>query len=163
MALSEEAGFDRELRETVYWASLLRYIGCTGHAHEIATVFADDVAVLGRTLVLDAADPADVMRVMVESATAGHAPEEHEQIVASLHEGAHAWAVNNFATGCEVAVMLVQRLGFDADVQEALRFTYERWNGKGYPNGASGEEIPLAMRAVHISHDMEAIGRRGAR
>jgi HD-GYP domain-containing protein (c-di-GMP phosphodiesterase class II) len=162
MALSEEAGFDRELRATVYWASLLRYIGCTGHAHEIATVFADDVAVLGRTLVFDAADPADVMRVMVESATAGHAPEEHEQIVASLHEGAHAWAVNNFATGCEVAVMLVQRLGFDADVQEALRFTYERWNGKGYPNGASGEEIPLAMRAVHISHDMEAIGRRSS-
>jgi HD-GYP domain-containing protein (c-di-GMP phosphodiesterase class II) len=162
MALSEEAGFERELRATVYWVSLLRYIGCTGHAHEIATVFADDVAILGRTLVFDAADPADVMRVMEESATAGHPPEEHEQIVASLHQGAHDWAVYNFATGCEVAVMLVQRLGLDVGVQEALRFTYERWNGKGFPNGASGEEIPLAMRVVHLSHDMEAIGRRSS-
>ena len=162
MALSEEAGFERELRETVYWVSLLRYIGCTGHAHEIATVFADDVAVLARTLVFDAADPADVMRVMVESATAGRAPEEHEQIAASLHEGAHEWAVYNFATGCEVAVMLVQRLGLQPGVQEALRFTYERWNGNGYPNGASGEEIPLAMRVVHVTHDMEAIGRRSS-
>ena len=27
-----------------------------------------------------------------------------------------------------------------------LRFTFERWNGNGYPAGASGKEIPLAMR-----------------
>src|SRR6266545_4117251 len=43
-ALCEEAGLDRELRETVYWVALLRYIGCTGHAHEVATVFGDEIA-----------------------------------------------------------------------------------------------------------------------
>ncbi len=160
VALSDEAGFEPHVRETVYWVALLRYLGCTGHAHEIASVFADDIAVLARTLVFDAADPADVMRAMVEFATAGHAPEEHEGIVKSLHEGAHDWAVHNFATGCEVAVMLVERLGLDPMVREALRFTYERWNGKGYPSGARGDRIPLAMRIVHLSHDMEAIGRR---
>ena len=160
VALCEQAGFDPEVRETVYWVALLRYLGCTGHAHEIATVFADDIAVLARTLVFDAADPADVMRAMVESATAGHPAEEHEGIVRSLHAGAHDWAVHNFATGCEVAVMLVQRLGLKPGVREALGFTYERWNGKGYPSGARGDQIPLAMRIVHLSHDMEAIGRR---
>lgn len=160
VALCEEAGFDPAVRDTVYWVALLRYMGCTGHAHEIATVFADDVAILARTLVFDAGDPADVMRAMVEFATAGHAPEEHEGIVRSLHDGAHDWAVHNFATGCEVAVMLVKRLGLEPAVHEALRFTYERWNGKGQPSGASREQIPLAMRIVHLSHDMEAIGRR---
>ncbi|MBV8528879.1 MAG: HD domain-containing protein, partial [Candidatus Dormibacteraeota bacterium] len=160
VALCEEADFDSEVRDTVYWVALLRYIGCTGHAHEIASVFADDIAVLARTLVFDAADPADVMRAMVESATAGRAPEEHEGIEQSLLAGAHDWAVHNFSTGCEVAVMLVQRLGLTGAVHEALRFTYERWNGKGYPSGASGDQIPLAMRVVHISHDMEALARR---
>ena len=160
VALCDAAGFDAEVRETVYWVALLRYLGCTGHAHEIASVFADDVAVLARTLVFDAADPADVMRAMVEFATAGHAADEHEQIVESLHAGAQAWAVHNFATGCEVAVTLVERLGLDPPVREALRFTYERWNGNGYPSGARGDQIPLAMRIVHLSHDMEAIGRR---
>ena len=160
VALCEEAGFDPEVRETVYWVALLRYLGCTGHAHEIATVFADDIAVLARTLVFDAADPADVMRAMVEFATADHSAEENGGIVQSLHAGAHDWAVHNFATGCEVAVMLVERLGLEPGVRDALRFTYERWNGKGYPSGTSGHEIPLAMRIVHLSHDMEAIGRR---
>ena len=55
--------------------------------------------------------------------------------------------------------MLVERLDFGPGVREALRFTFERWNGKGHPNHAKGEAIPLAMRVVHLSHDMEAIGR----
>src|ERR1019366_5700467 len=33
------------------------------------------------------------------------------------------------------------------------------WNGNGLPAGASGEDIPLAMRVVHLTHDMEAIAR----
>lgn len=158
-AICEEAGFDRASRETVYWVALLRYIGCTGHAHEVATVFGDEIAIRAQTLVHDAADPAEVMRDVVTFATASAAPDERDQIVRSLQEGAHEWAVHNFASGCEVGDMLVQRLGLDVDVRHALAFTFERWNGKGYPAGASGEEIPLAMRVVHLSHDMEAIGR----
>ena len=123
-------------------------------------VFGDDVAILAETLVFDAGDPAEVFRAMVAFATAGRAPSEHEQIVASLQAGAHDWAVNNFATGCEVADMLVRRLGLGPDVRGALAFTYERWNGNGFPTGAKGDEIPLAMRVVHLSHDMEAIARR---
>ena len=76
-----------------------------------------------------------------------------------IQETAREWAVYNFTSGCEVADMLVQRLDFGPDVREALRFTFERWNGNGYPAHAQGEAIPLAMRVVHLSHDMEAIGR----
>ena len=32
--ICEEAGLDRETRETAYWVALLRYLGGTGHAHE---------------------------------------------------------------------------------------------------------------------------------
>jgi HD-GYP domain-containing protein (c-di-GMP phosphodiesterase class II) len=67
--------------------------------------------------------------------------------------------VHNFASGCEVADMLAQRFDFDPSVREALAFTFERWNGNGYPNHVKGESIPLPMRIVHVSHDMEAIGR----
>ena len=49
--MGESAGFPAELRETVYWVALLRYIGCTGHAHEVATVFGDVIAIRAQTLV----------------------------------------------------------------------------------------------------------------
>ena len=76
-----------------------------------------------------------------------------------IQETAREWAVYNFSSGCEVADMLVQRLDFGPGVREALRFTFERWNGNGYPAHAEGDAIPLPMRVVHLSHDMEAIGR----
>ncbi len=76
-----------------------------------------------------------------------------------IQETAREWAVYNFSSGCEVADMLAQRLDFGPDVRDALRFTFERWNGNGYPAHAQGEAIPLPMRVVHLSHDMEAIGR----
>src|SRR3954451_20144785 len=159
-AMCRELGADEALRATTYWLSLLRYVGCTGHAHEISTVFGDDVAILAATLVFDAGDPADVGRTMMEFATAGHPPEEHAEIVRTIQDSGHDWAVHNFATGCEVGATLIHRLGFGPDVEAAFGFTYERWNGAGSPKGASGEAIPLPMRIVHVSHDMEAIGRR---
>lgn len=55
--MAEEAGFDRASRDTVYWVALLRYIGCTGHAHEVATLFGDEIAIRAQTLVHDAANP----------------------------------------------------------------------------------------------------------
>jgi DNA-binding CsgD family transcriptional regulator len=70
--IGEQAGFDSELRDTVYWVALLRYIGCTGHAHEVATVFGDEIAIRAQTLVHDAANPAEVMRDVIAFATAGH-------------------------------------------------------------------------------------------
>jgi HD-GYP domain-containing protein (c-di-GMP phosphodiesterase class II) len=157
--ICEAAGFEKEVRDAVYWVALLRYIGCTGHAHEVATVFGDEIAIRAQTLVHDAANPAEVMHDVVTFATAGRSRQESEQTVQMIQQTAHEWAVHNFKSGCEVADMLAQRLDFGADIRDALRFTFERWNGNGFPAHASGEAIPLPMRVVHLSQDMEAIGR----
>jgi len=147
------------VRTDAYWVSLLRYIGCTGHAHEVATLFGDEIAIRAQTLVHDGGNPAEVMRDVFEYATAWRREEEREAVVKMLQETAHEWAVHNFASGCEVADMLVVRLGFGTSIRQALGCTFERWNGKGFPRHVSGDAIPLPMRIVHLSHDMEAIGR----
>ena len=69
--ICDAAGFDAELRDTAYWVALLRYVGCTGHAHEVATVFGDEIAIRAQTLVHDAANPTEVMRDVMAFATAG--------------------------------------------------------------------------------------------
>ena len=157
--MCEAAGLDDELRETVYWVALLRFIGCTGHAHEVSTLFGDEIAIRGQTLVHDSGNPAEVMRDIVAFATAGHDAEERDEIVRKIQETIREWAFLNFSSGCEVADVLVERLDFGPDVRDALRCTFECWNGNGHPNHVKGEAIPLPMRIVHVSHDMEAIGR----
>jgi HD-GYP domain-containing protein (c-di-GMP phosphodiesterase class II) len=157
--MCDAAGFDQSVRDTVYWVALLRYIGCTGHAHEVATLFGDEIAIRAQTLVHDAGNPAEVIQDVIRFATAGRAQEEREQMVQFIQQNAREWATHNFSSGCEVGDMLLQRIEFGSDVRESLRFTFERWNGKGYPAHAGGETIPLPMRIVHLSHDMEALAR----
>jgi len=157
--ICDAAGFDPSVHDTVYWVALLRYIGCTGHAHEVATLFGDEIAIRAQTLVHDAGNPAEVIQDVIRFATAGRAEEEREQVVQFIQQNAREWATHNFSSGCEVGDMLLQRIEFGPDVREALRFTFERWNGKGYPSHAAGEAIPLPMRVVHLSHDMEALAR----
>ena len=119
--MCESAGFGQDVRDTTYWVALLRYVGCTGHAHEVATVFGDEIAIRARTLVHDAANPAEVMHDVVEFATAGRAPEERDAIVTMLQQSAHEWAVHNFKSGCEVGDMLVRRLDFGPGDRERRR------------------------------------------
>jgi HD-GYP domain-containing protein (c-di-GMP phosphodiesterase class II) len=157
--LCETAGFSREVRDTAYWVALLRYIGCTGHAHELATVFGDEISALGQTLVHDSGNPHEVMRDIIHYATSWRAPDERDRMVQLIQQTVREWAVHNFSSGCEVADMLVQRLHFEQPVRDCIRFTYERWNGAGWPAHATGEAIPLPMRVVHLTHDMEAIAR----
>lgn len=157
--LAEHAGYAPEVRATVYWVSLLRYVGCTGHAHEVASAFGDEIALRARTLVHDAGNLEEVMRDVAEFATAGHPVDEHAAVVQQLEQTAHAWAIHNFRSGCEVGDMLAARLEIGDDARHALRFTFERWNGAGFPAHAKGDDIPLAMRVVHLTHDMEAIAR----
>src|SRR5437763_11295408 len=95
----EAGGFAREVCDDAYWVGLLRYVGCTGHAHEVATVFGDEIAIRGQTLVHDAANPAEVMRDVMAFATAGRTPDERDEIVRMIQETAREWAVYNFSSG----------------------------------------------------------------
>src|SRR5512136_1697954 len=68
--MAGEAGYDAGLKETIYWAALLRYLGCTGHAHEVAVYLGDEIAARARTLVHDAASPAEVASDVIVLASA---------------------------------------------------------------------------------------------
>jgi HD-GYP domain-containing protein (c-di-GMP phosphodiesterase class II) len=158
--IAPRAGVDADGLDTVYWTALLRYLGCTAHAHEVSLLFGDEIAARAQTLVHDAANPHEVLGDAVAFLTAGLGPEESAEIAGQLQAGMADWARANFGAGCEAGDMLARRLGMPEEVRAALAHTFERWNGAGWPNGARGDEIPLAMRVVHLAHDMEAISRR---
>lgn len=47
-----------------------------------------------------------------------------------------------------------------ADLLPAVRHHHERWDGSGYPEGLSGESIPLAARIVGLADAVDAIQSR---
>jgi HD-GYP domain-containing protein (c-di-GMP phosphodiesterase class II)/DNA-binding CsgD family transcriptional regulator len=161
--LAEAIGVDTGVRATAYWAGQLRYIGCTGHAHEVAAMFGDEIETRARTLRYDAANPTDVLRDVLAHGLPDRRGLHRIGAVASILAGGRRFAQLNFRTGCEVGDAIAASLGMTTPVREALACSFERWNGKGQPNQVSGEQIPLPMRIVHLTHDAEALDRLASR
>jgi HD-GYP domain-containing protein (c-di-GMP phosphodiesterase class II)/DNA-binding CsgD family transcriptional regulator len=52
-------------------------------------------------------------------------------------------------------------MGFSEQIQLALRHLYERWDGKGMPGELRGEQVPLAVRLMHVAQDADMAWQRG--
>jgi HD-GYP domain-containing protein (c-di-GMP phosphodiesterase class II) len=46
---------------------------------------------------------------------------------------------------------------FLSQVREIVRHAHERWDGTGYPDGLSGEQIPLGSRIVFVVNAYHAM------
>jgi HD-GYP domain-containing protein (c-di-GMP phosphodiesterase class II) len=55
------------------------------------------------------------------------------------------------------------KLGFPASVAQAIRALDEHWNGKGGPEGISGEQIPLFSRIMSICQTWEVFAALNGR
>jgi len=54
-------------------------------------------------------------------------------------------------------VYLIEPLAFPHTVVSAIRHHHERWDGKGYPDGLAGEEIPLLARIITLADSYDAM------
>lgn len=52
---------------------------------------------------------------------------------------------------------VVRELGCEDAVCEVVRHHHERWDGKGYPDGLSGLQIPIAARVVGVCDAYSAL------
>ncbi len=54
-------------------------------------------------------------------------------------------------------VHLIEPLAFSHSILSAIRHHHERWDGKGYPDGLAGEEIPLLARVIALADSYDAM------
>jgi putative nucleotidyltransferase with HDIG domain len=57
----------------------------------------------------------------------------------------------------EAGLELVSDIDFPGDVRAIIRNHHERWDGGGYPDGLSGEEIPFAARILCVADVYDAL------
>ena len=60
-------------------------------------------------------------------------------------------------THSQIAEAIVSQAGPLARVSLILRSHHERWDGRGYPDSLSGEEIPLGARIVAVADAIESM------
>jgi diguanylate cyclase (GGDEF)-like protein len=57
----------------------------------------------------------------------------------------------------EYGLMLIRDVPHMPDVIDAILHHHERWDGKGYPNGRAGDEIPLVGRIMAVADAYSAM------
>ena len=133
-------------RRAVFHASLLRAIGCTAHAPENAAMFADDVLFQRALKTLDPADPETFAARFGDWAGA-----RQPELLALVIDKTPTVGVYAARSSCEVSSALGTRLGISPEAIVALKEVYERWDGRGIPDGRAGEELTLVARVVHVA------------
>jgi HD-GYP domain-containing protein (c-di-GMP phosphodiesterase class II) len=152
MRLADRLGVDADTAAETYYACLLFYVGCTADAEVAAELFAGDVhahfvpALYGSQL--------DMARALARALTPPErAAPVRAAVVARGLPRAMATTRRHVVAFCEVGEMLAGRLGLPAPVQTLFPHIAERWNGRGIPGRVRGEEIPLAVRILHVARD----------
>ena len=135
-ALAERLRLDPMQREAVHWAAPLRYLGCTSHAHDVAVLFGDEIDFRAHSLLADPSNPLEMLRDIVTRGGGGRSPVDRVRTVLATLAGGRGPVALSFRTACEVGDKLAARLGIPEGPREALRFGFERWNGRGFPGGA---------------------------
>ena len=152
MRLAESLGVDQETAVQTYYGCLLFYAGCTTDADVQADLFPDGLtedwtavmfgsqrqSMAGVFRALGSGDGGRVRRTaraVGKFPRAGRGYERHTEAL------------------CEVAEMLAAGMGLPASVSSLFRLLTERWDGRGPLRRASGPELPLAIRIVHVARD----------
>jgi len=151
MRLGERLGIDAGTAAETYYGCLLFYVGCTADADVAARDFEEDIhehylpALFGSR--------PELMRAIVRAiAPGGPAPVRAARVARRLPRVVKGYQGHASAL-CEVAQMLTDRVGLPAAMQALFADLNERWDGKGHPGRARGDEIPLPVRIVHVARD----------
>lgn len=148
VGIARECGADDiELRD-IFYAALLRHVGCTSVAHEEARTAGDELELSRAMRPLDRWTPFATIPALVRGIALGKGPLERAKAVARVVAQAPIVAPITFRGRCEVAVGMAGRLGLGVGTQRALNEAFERWDGHGLPAGLRGDAISRPARII---------------
>jgi HD-GYP domain-containing protein (c-di-GMP phosphodiesterase class II) len=154
MRLADQLKVDGKTAVQTYYACQLFYVGCTANADLAAELFGTDDALTTYASPSRFGSRAERTAGFLRAvAPPGGAPMMRASQLARRLPRLGEVVKHHLAAFCEVARMLTDRLGIDSSVGALFAYVDERWDGKGEPGHLGGDEIPLAMRIVHVARD----------
>ncbi len=160
MRFAQVAGLDENTRRNVYHQALLRYIGCNADTHLLAAAWGDEITLRRELHHIDLGNRAEFVETFVRAIKRKFADASPSELAAAVERGlAEAPQVNVpiLSGHCEVAQRIAARIGLPEDIRENLGQIYERWDGKGLPQGLSGNAVRFPVRLVTLAQDAIAL------
>jgi HD-GYP domain-containing protein (c-di-GMP phosphodiesterase class II) len=148
--LADRLGLDPEQRGTVYYATLVMWIGCHADSQEYARWFGDDIAVRHEAYLVDWSGM-PYLRFLLANVAKGEPLPQRLKVLGTLFRNARGQLATLIHSHCASAATLARHIGLSEEVATTLAYTFERYDGQGLPVGASGDQIPIEMRIAQFA------------
>ena len=156
MRIADELQLSTADRSALFYALLLKDLGCSSNAAKMAYLFgADDQLVKRSGRMINLQKPAQCLQYCWKQCAPGGSTVDKLLKIAAIArlgtKGARKIAEIRCERGAEIARMLL----LPEDTARAIYDLDEHWNGRGNPRGLKGEEISLLGRICCLAQTVE--------
>jgi HD-GYP domain-containing protein (c-di-GMP phosphodiesterase class II) len=157
MRLADQIGLPPAQRPALFYALLLKDLGCSSNAARICRLFAtDDFRFKRDSKLRDWSDfPRSALQLIGSIAPDGSPLERAARVVSLGMQGGVKAVQEIFEVRCHRGAAIATDLGFGPDTAGAIRTLDEHWDGRGSPEGLRGAAIPLLGRILCIAQTVE--------
>jgi HD-GYP domain-containing protein (c-di-GMP phosphodiesterase class II) len=153
MRLAERLGLDDDESRQTFYGCLLFYVGCTADAETEAALFPPGALLRHFAPVMFGSSretTRGILRALADPDSP--APLRLLQGVIRMPRAGRSFG-GHLDAMCEVAEMLCDDLGMPTAVRDLFGDLTARWDGHGPGSKIRGEEIPIALRVIHVARD----------
>lgn len=160
VGLARRLGLPESEVSDVYYATLLRHLGCTATAHDESYLMGpNELALRPQAERTDSGNRRETLALLLQSGR-GAGLQRPRYLARTMRAGSEGERTILRAI-CEVASMLAERLRLGPGVARSLYQLLERWDGSGRPQGLVGDEIALPARISEVATQAVIFDRLG--
>jgi HD-GYP domain-containing protein (c-di-GMP phosphodiesterase class II) len=149
MRLANDVGLEADDRAALFYALLLKDAGCSSNAAKVSVLYgADDFTAKRNVKMVNHSYLPEALGYILRNVGS------KRDLVRVLRAGSKT-ARQLTEIRCERGAEIARMLEMPEKTAAAVRALDEHWDGKGYPDGLAGEEIPLLGRVVCLAQTTE--------
>lgn len=138
-------------RRTVFYATMLKDLGCSSNAARIAELYLADDRAFKRDFKLVGESLGDVLKFVFSRTGADQPFGRRLRAIGNILQNGTEIARALIETRCTQGADIARRLRFPEPVARAIASLDEHWDGGGKPLGIAGAAIPLASRLALLA------------
>ena len=151
MRLADAIGITGTEKRDLYYAVMLKDLGCSSNAARIAELYQTDDRAFKQAYKQMGTDLGSVLGLVFRKTGEGRSLVERAVAIGHILKNGEAIARSLVQTRCVRGAEIARKLRFSEDVAAAIHSLDEHWDGGGKPQGLAGEAIPLASRIALLA------------
>lgn len=156
MRLAREMGLPRGHWSSLFYALLLKDLGCSSNASKVCYLFgADDLAAKNDLKTTDWSRLSESLKYIARNAAPNSSGLQRARQLLSAAVRGPAAARGLVQLRCDRGATIARNLQLPEATALAIRSLDEHWDGHGYPDSLRGEQIPLLARILNLSQTLE--------